>query len=61
MTGICCYNRIPKPAVIRRFLVGSHEGIVDGIVTRVDLAMSFTLIVISDPSAPSREHGSDGK
>jgi transposase len=39
--------------------VGSHEGIVDNFVARVDLAMSFTLIVIPDPPALPGEHGSD--
>ena len=34
---------------------------VDDISTRVDLAMSFTLIVIPDPSAPSREHRLDAQ
>jgi hypothetical protein len=45
--------------VIRRVRVGAHELVIDDIITRVDLAMSFTLIVIPDPSGPSREHRLD--
>ena len=40
---------------------GAHECVIDDIITRVDLAMSFTLIVIPDPSAPSREYGLDAQ
>ena len=54
-------HRIPKPAIIGRVRVGPHEGIVDNFVARVDLAMSVALIVIPDPSAPSREHGLDAQ
>jgi hypothetical protein len=54
-------HRIPEPAVIRGVRVGPHEGIVDNLVARVDLAMSLALIVITDPPALAREHGSDGK
>jgi hypothetical protein len=38
-----------------------HEGIVDDIITRVDLAMSLALIIIPDPPALSGEHSSDGQ
>jgi hypothetical protein len=60
MIGIC-WHRIPKPAVIRRVRVGAHELVVDDIITSVDLAMSVALIVIPDPSAPSREHRFDAQ
>jgi hypothetical protein len=50
-------HRIQEPAVIRRVRVGAHECVVDDIITRVDLAMSLALIVIPDPSTPSREDG----
>jgi hypothetical protein len=44
---------IQEPAVIRRVRVGAHELVVDDIITRLDLAMSFALIVMPDPpSAP---------
>jgi hypothetical protein len=52
---------IPEPAVIRRIWVGAHECIIDYIIAGVDLLVSFTLIVIPNPSALSREHGSDGQ
>jgi hypothetical protein len=51
MTGILLLHRIPKPTVIRRVQVSAHEGIVDDIITRVDLAMSLALIIIPDPRA----------
>jgi hypothetical protein len=35
--------------------------VIDDIITSVDLAMSFTLIVIPDPSTSSREHGLDAQ
>src|SRR3984893_8904050 len=50
-------HRIPEPAVIRRVRVGAHECVVDDIIPLVDLAMSVALIVIPDPSTPSREDG----
>ena len=61
MTGIWLLHRIPEPAVIRRVRVGAHECIVDDIIACVDLAMSLALIVIPDPSAPSREHRLDAQ
>ena len=54
-------HRIQKPAVIRRVRISAHELVVDDIITRVDLAMSVTLIVIPDPSAPSREDSLDAQ
>ena len=54
-------HRIPEPAVIRRVRVGAHELVVDDIITRVDLAVSFTLVGIPDPSTPSREDGLDAQ
>jgi hypothetical protein len=54
-------HRIQKPAVIRRVRISAHELVVDDIITRVDLAMSVALIVIPDPSAPSREHRFDAQ
>jgi hypothetical protein len=48
-------HRIQKPAVIRRVWISAHELVVDDIIARVDLPMSLTLIVIPDPSAPSRK------
>jgi hypothetical protein len=54
-------HRIPEPAVIRRVRVGPHEGVVDNLVACVDLAISLALIVIPDPSAPSREDGFDAQ
>jgi hypothetical protein len=53
-------HRIQEPAVIRRVRVGAHECVFDDIITHVDLAMSLALIVIPDPPAASKEHGSDG-
>jgi len=44
-------HRIPEPAVIRGVRVGPHEGIVDTLVARVDLAMSLALFVIPDSPA----------
>jgi hypothetical protein len=35
--------------------------VVDDIITRVDLAVSFALIVIPDPPTLPGEHGSDGE
>jgi hypothetical protein len=35
--------------------------VVDDIITRVDLAVSFALIVIPDPSTPSWEDGLDAQ
>ncbi len=35
-------HRIQEPAVIRRVRIGARECVVDDIITRVDLAMSFT-------------------
>jgi hypothetical protein len=52
---------IPEPAVIRRVRVGAHEQVIDDIITGIDLAMSFALVVIPDSPSASREHGSDGQ
>jgi hypothetical protein len=41
--------------------IGAHEGVIDDIITRVDLAVSLALIIIPDPSAPSREHRFDAQ
>jgi len=35
--------------------------VVGDIITRIDLTMSISLIVIPDPSTPSREHGLDAQ
>src|SRR6516164_4176497 len=48
---------LSEPAVIGRCRIGSHKGVFDGIITAVYLAVSFPLILIPDPCAPSREHG----
>src|SRR5438445_13061671 len=59
--GDLALHRVPKPAVIWRVRVGAHELVVDDIITRVDLAVSFTLVGIPDPSTPSREDGLDAQ
>jgi hypothetical protein len=38
-----------------------HKSVIDDIIARVDLAMSLALIVVPDPSAPSREYGLDAQ
>jgi hypothetical protein len=40
-------HRIQKPAVIRRVRVGTHELVVDDIITGIDLAMSLALIIVT--------------
>jgi hypothetical protein len=35
--------------------------VVDDIIARINLAVSFTLIVVPNPPASPGEHGSDGK
>ena len=47
--GDLLLHRILEPAVVRGVRVDPHEGIVDDIITRVDLAMRLALILISDP------------
>jgi hypothetical protein len=61
MTGICCCIASRSKRLSAEFGVSAHELAIDDIITRVDLAMSFTLIVIPDPSAPSREYGLDAQ
>jgi hypothetical protein len=46
-----------EPAVIRRVRVAAHELIIDDIIAHINLAVSFTLTVVPDPNASSREHG----
>src|SRR5262245_830635 len=53
-------HRVPEPAIIRGVRVGAHELVVDYIIARINLAVSFTLIVVPNPSASPGEHGSDG-
>jgi hypothetical protein len=54
-------HRSLEPAVIRRVRFGSHELVVNDIITRVYLAVSFALVVIPDPSTPYREEGLDAQ
>jgi hypothetical protein len=52
MTGIDpLLHRTQEQTVIRRVRISAQELVVDDIITRVDLAMSFALIVIPDTSA----------
>jgi hypothetical protein len=52
MTGVCSRIASRSQRVIRR----CHEGVIDDIISGIDLLVDLTLIVIPDPSAPSREH-----
>jgi hypothetical protein len=47
-------HRIQEPAVVRGGRIGAHEGVVHDIIACVDLAVSFALIVIPNPSARLR-------
>ena len=52
---------VEEPAVIRRVRVGAHECVIDDIITGIDLLVDLTLVVIPNPSAPSREHRLDAQ
>jgi hypothetical protein len=52
---------IPQPPIIWRVWIGAHERVIHDIIAGIDLAMNVALIVIPDPSAPSREHRLDAQ
>ena len=54
-------HRTKEPAVIRRVRVAAHKCVFDDIITRINLAVSFTLIIVPNPSALPGEHGLDAQ
>jgi hypothetical protein len=54
-------HRFPQSAIIGRVRVAAHECILDEFIASIDLLVGVTLIVMPDPTAAPRHHGSDAE